>query len=93
MWVIVPRQPGLSPKPSMQVQAPTGTGEETSVNHLAAVIKDLTGYEGDRLRSGPARRRLRNTIEMRRARQVLRWAPTVDLREGLARTIAHYRNG
>ncbi len=71
-----------------------GTGEETSVNHLAAVIKDLTGYEGE-IVHGPDRPGdvFRNTIESARARQVLRWAPTVDLREGLARTIAHYRNG
>ena len=69
-----------------------GTGEETTVNHLASLIKDLTGYDGDILH-GPDRPGdvIRNSIDSVRARHALGWTPTIELREGLARTIAHFR--
>ncbi len=69
-----------------------GTGEETTVNHLASLIKDLTGYNGDILH-GPDRPGdvIRNSIDSVRARHALGWTPTIELREGLARTIAHFR--
>jgi len=69
-----------------------GTGEETTVNHLASLIKDLTGYDGDILH-GPDRPGdvIRNSVDSARAHHALGWAPTIELREGLARTVAHFR--
>lgn len=69
-----------------------GTGEETTINDLAALAKELTGYDGE-VMHGPDRPGdvIHNVIDSARARRQLGWTPTVGLREGLSRTIAHYR--
>lgn len=69
-----------------------GTGEETTINHLAAIIKELSSFGGE-IAHGPDRPGdvFRNTIDSSRARLTLGWVPSVGLREGLARTIAYYR--
>ena len=70
-----------------------GTGEETTINQLAALIQEVSGYAGD-IRHGPERLGdiLRNVSDSSRAREALGWAPTVGLREGLARTVAYFRD-
>ncbi|MFC1806553.1 NAD-dependent epimerase/dehydratase family protein [Planctomycetota bacterium] len=69
-----------------------GTGIETSVNGLAALIcelcgKDIEPVHIDRRDIDNIRRRVLN-IEL--ARRVLRWVPAVTIREGLRRTIEWY---
>ncbi|MGC1272178.1 MAG: NAD-dependent epimerase/dehydratase family protein [Planctomycetaceae bacterium] len=78
-----------------------GTGTPTDVNQLAAELQRLVG---ERLRStqrdirvpepvhGPARPGdLRsNLVDASAARSALGWEPTVDLAEGLARTVAWF---
>jgi len=69
-----------------------GTGREISVAELAELIARLCGYYGeitwDRSRpDGQPRRRL----DITRANALLDWRPTVDLEQGLRRTIEWWR--
>ena len=69
-----------------------GTGQETSIRELAALIAELTGYEGavlwntERPNGQP-----RRCLDVSRARELLGFQAAVPLREGLERTIAWYR--
>ena len=69
-----------------------GTGREISVADLAALIGGLCGFEGtiawDATKpDGQPRRRL----DISRAKELLGWAPCVDLEEGLQRTVDWWR--
>jgi GDP-L-fucose synthase len=69
-----------------------GTGVETSIRELAETIADLTGFQGEivwdtSMPNGQPRRQLDAT----RAEQLFGFRATTPLREGLARTIAWYR--
>ena len=70
-----------------------GTGMETSVNQLAAVLSRLIGASvtpahSDRRDVDNIRRRVVNIEKTRRA---LRWVPEVTLEEGLRRTVEWQR--
>jgi UDP-glucose 4-epimerase len=69
-----------------------GSAEETSINHLARLVLDLTGSKSP-IRYAPLRpgdiRRSVTTCD--RATALLGFAPTVGLREGLAETLAWVR--
>ena len=65
-----------------------GSGEETSIRHLLALVKELVGYEGEIVwdasqPDGQPRRCLDTT----RAWQEFGWRARTPLREGLRRTI------
>jgi GDP-L-fucose synthase len=69
-----------------------GTGEEVSIADLAALVAELTGFEGqvvwDRSKpNGQPRRRL----DTSRAETLFGFRARTGLREGLAHTIAWYR--
>ncbi|HEX4520332.1 MAG TPA: GDP-L-fucose synthase [Gaiellaceae bacterium] len=69
-----------------------GTGAEISIAELAATIAELTGFDGEvvwdsSMPNGQPRRRL----DTSRAEALLGWQAATPLREGLARTIAWYR--
>jgi len=70
-----------------------GTGQDVSINDLVSLIFELIGkpirveQETGRLRP-PKSEVLRLLSDNRKARQVLGWAPTVTLRDGLTQTIA-----
>ena len=68
-----------------------GTGQETSINRIAALLKELTAYAGE-IRYAPEKpgEVFRIYSECTLAEQSLGWAPTVALREGLARTVAYF---
>jgi dTDP-glucose 4,6-dehydratase len=68
-----------------------GNDEEYSVLELARAVLDATGAESEvvfraRPTDDPGRRR----PDLRRAREVLGWAPEVGLRDGLLRTVAWF---
>jgi GDP-L-fucose synthase len=70
-----------------------GSGEEISISDLAALIAELTGYMGTIVwdasePNGQPRRQL----DMSRAREQFEFEARVPLREGLAATIAAYRD-
>jgi GDP-L-fucose synthase len=69
-----------------------GTGAEISIGELAATIAELTGFEGEiawdtSMPNGQPRRRL----DTRRAGELLGFEAATPLRQGLAGTIAWYR--
>lgn len=66
-----------------------GTGHETDINTLARLI----GGPGATIRYDAARpgEQLRSVIDCKRAEMELGWKPTVTLEEGLARTMAWFR--
>jgi GDP-L-fucose synthase len=70
-----------------------GTGVETSIRELAELIADLTGFEGEliwdtSMPNGQPRRQL----DASRAEQLFGFRARTPLRDGLARTIAWYRD-
>jgi UDP-glucose 4-epimerase len=69
-----------------------GNGRGTSVNEITAHLKELTGYEGE-VAHGPenAGEVFRTYLDVTRAREELGWEPQVSLREGLADTVAYFR--
>jgi UDP-glucose 4-epimerase len=69
-----------------------GTGVETDVNELAALILDAAKSKSE-VRHGPAKsgEQKRSVVDIRRAADVFKWKPEVSLREGLARTVEFFR--
>jgi len=70
-----------------------GTGEEISISDLANLIKEVGGYEAkihwdNSQPDGQPRR----SLDITRAKNVLRWEPRVSLREGLSRVIDWYKD-
>ena len=78
----------------LQVSDPVnvGTGVETTIRDLAEAIERLVGFEGETVwdASKPDGQPKR-FLDISRARELMGYAPTVSLEEGLARTIASFR--
>jgi len=71
-----------------------GNPNETSILELAELINDLTNNHTEtsikiakRLKSDPQRRQ----PDITRAKQILNWEPTIDLREGIEKTIPYFK--
>ena len=69
-----------------------GSGVGTSINHIAALLQELTGYEGEPVH-GPAKlgETFRIYLDAGHARGALGWTQTFALREGLQRTVDYFR--
>jgi UDP-glucose 4-epimerase len=69
-----------------------GTGVETDVNRLFALLCDAVGQHPP-AQHGPAKagEQARSALDRTRARDVLGWEPATPLAEGLARTVAWFR--
>lgn len=69
-----------------------GTGKGFSVNEVAAHLQKLTGYTGEILH-GPAKEGevFRIYLDVARARDELGWLAQVSLAEGLAQTVAFFK--
>jgi len=80
--------PATAPLPILNI----GTGVETSVTALVTHLQALAGRPL-RFHHGPAKpgEQRRSALDATRARQVLGWRPTVDVRTGLAQTLAWFR--
>ncbi len=67
-----------------------GSGEEIRIAALAMLVADVIGYEGhisfDRSRPDGTPRKLLDSSRLRS----LGWAPQIDLREGVRRTVRHF---
>ena len=76
------------------VQGPinVGTGIETDVNRLYALLARAAGVDRP-AQHAPAKpgEQMRSSVDPARARDVLGWRPTVALEEGLQRTVAWFR--
>ena len=71
-----------------------GSGIPTDINTVFSLLKAASGYEAEPL-YGPAKLgEVRRTyLDAARARTDLGWAPTVDVAEGMRRTIEFFRRG
>jgi len=71
-----------------------GTGIETNVNQLFALLCDATATHKPE-QHGPAKpgEQSRSALDATQAAAVLGWRPSTTLRAGLAETVAHFRNG
>jgi len=69
-----------------------GTGIETDVNELAALLLEAAKSKSE-VRHGAAKsgEQKRSVVDVRRAAEVFGWRPEVSLREGLARTVEFFR--
>jgi UDP-glucose 4-epimerase len=66
-----------------------GSGQETSVTDLFRILAELTDFTGEPTYGPlPVGEVMRISLDVRRARAVLGWAPRVTLHEGLERTLA-----
>jgi UDP-glucose 4-epimerase len=77
-----------------EVQGPLniGTGVETDVNRLYALLAAAAGSSAQaRHAEAKPGEQLRSSVDASRAAQVLGWRPTVELEEGLRRTVAWFR--
>ncbi|MCS6909980.1 MAG: NAD-dependent epimerase/dehydratase family protein [Anaerolineales bacterium] len=71
-----------------------GTGRPTTVNEVFTTLKTLTGYTGVAQHGPPKLGETRFIyLDSQRLRDELGWRPTVDLNEGLARTVEYFRVG
>jgi UDP-glucose 4-epimerase len=66
-----------------------GTGVETNVLELVAILRELAGAERIEPQFAPARlgELPRSCLDISRARDTLGWAPTIAIREGLRLTL------
>jgi len=69
-----------------------GTGIETDVNRLYALLADAAGTDRP-AKHAPAKpgEQMRSSVDPSRAAEVLGWRPTVALEEGLRRTVDWFR--
>ena len=69
-----------------------GTGIETDVNQLFALLCAVTGVDKPE-QHGPAKpgEQSRSALDPSRARSAIGWQPAVSLADGIARTVAHFR--
>ena len=70
-----------------------GTSRETSVNQLFRILRDLVD-PGVPETHGPGKpgEQRRSVLDVSKARRVLHWAPSVDLRSGLSLTVDWFRS-
>lgn len=68
-----------------------GTGREISIRELGRMIASICGFEGELIwdHSRPDGQP-RRCVDWGRARKLLGWQPSVDLEEGLRRTVSWY---
>jgi UDP-glucose 4-epimerase len=70
------------------------TGTRITLNETFDILCQLTGYSGKPAYAAPRSGDIRDSLaDIRLAGELLGYAPTVDFREGLRRTVAWYRAG
>ncbi len=69
-----------------------GTGVETDINTLTAMLLAATGF-AEKPQHGPAApgEQLRSSVDPSRAEKIMKWRPEVDLRTGLEETVGYFR--
>jgi dTDP-glucose 4,6-dehydratase len=71
-----------------------GNPHEMTILEFAQLVNEITGstagiiYQDKRIQGDPQVRR----PDIDKARRILSWEPRIDVREGLSRTIAYFKN-
>jgi UDP-glucose 4-epimerase len=72
----------------------TATGSRITLNDTFRILRELTGYRGEPAYAAPRAGDIRDSLaDIGLAGELLGYAPIVDFREGLRRTVEWYRNG
>ena len=72
----------------------TATGSRITLNQTFEILKELTGYNGEPAYAPARTGDIRDSLaDIRLAGELLGYAPIVDFREGLRRTVEWYRGG
>jgi len=76
----------------MPSEVNVASGLEVSISHIVNLVAEIAKFNGNIVYDttkpdGQPRRR----VDIKRARAYLDWKPLVDLRDGLTRTIEHYK--
>jgi UDP-glucose 4-epimerase len=70
------------------------TGTRTTLNAIIEVLRELTGYKGTPTYDAPRVGDIHDSLaDIRLAEELLGYAPHVDFREGLCRTVEWYKSG
>jgi UDP-glucose 4-epimerase len=70
------------------------TGSRITLNEIVAILRELTGYKGQPAYESARAGDIHDSLaDIRLAEELLGYAPTVDFREGLRRTVEWYRSG
>lgn len=71
-----------------------GTGAEILIRDLVEMLCDIMGYKGDiTYNSSKPDGQPRRCLDISKARSIIGYEPTVNLRDGLEKTVSWYRNG
>lgn len=69
-----------------------GSGEETAIRDLVYTIVSATGFQGPvHFDAGKPSGQARRSVDISRARRILRFSPQVSLEEGIQRTVEWYK--
>lgn len=70
-----------------------GTGQGTSVNEIFSHLQSIIGSTFEE-KHGPAKKgeQKQSILDNSRAQKILQWKPRVALKEGLAQTVAYFKN-
>ena len=69
-----------------------GGADPTSVNRILRIVAELTGWDGDPVHTPPREGDVRRTeADISLARELIGYAPKVDIEEGLRRTVDWFR--
>jgi UDP-glucose 4-epimerase len=69
------------------------TGTRISLNETVAILRELTGYEGELAHEPDRIGDVKHSLaDISAAKKCLGYHPTVDFREGLSRTVEWYRS-
>jgi UDP-glucose 4-epimerase len=70
------------------------TGSRITLNETFGILRELTGYSGEPAYAAARAGDIRDSLaDIRLAEELLGYAPIVDFREGLRRTVEWYRSG
>ena len=70
------------------------TGSRITLNQTFEILRELTGYKGQPAYAPSRAGDIRDSLaDIRLAGELLGYAPIVDFREGLRRTVEWYRGG
>ncbi|MDO9085165.1 MAG: GDP-mannose 4,6-dehydratase [Anaerolineaceae bacterium] len=92
--ILNPHQPSAISHQLIGQEINLGTGQEITIGEITAIILKILKKPDLKILQDPERIRpeksevLRLLSDNRKAREVLNWSPTIDLEQGLTRTIA-----